>query len=156
MRKDHREGGDRVDIRKLYEKYKDVVFYLFFGVCTTAVNVVAYWAAAHPLHFGTMPSTILAWVLAVAFAYITNRKWVFHSNASGIKEIVREIGSFFACRLATGGVDWVCMLVFVEFMGLNDVVIKFLANVVVIVLNYAASKMIIFRTGRKKEGMVGE
>lgn len=150
------EGGKGMDIGKLYSKYKDVLFYLFFGVCTTAVNVVAYWAAAHLLRFGTMPSTILAWVFAVTFAYITNRKWVFHSNASRIKEIVTEIGSFFVCRLATGGVDWVCMLVLVEFMGLNDVMIKFLANVVVIALNYAASKMIIFRAERKKEGMVGE
>lgn len=135
-----------MNVKKLYSKYKDVVFYLFFGVCTTAVNIAAYWLAAHPLHLGTMPSTIIAWVLAVAFAYITNRKWVFYSSASGTKEILAEMGSFFACRLATGGVDWLCMLVFVDFMGLNDMVIKFAANVIVIVLNYVASKLVIFRS----------
>lgn len=145
-----------MDMRSLYGKYKDVIFYLFFGVCTTAVNVITYWVAAHPLHLGTMPSTAIAWVLAVSFAYVTNRKWVFHSNALEIKEIVTEVGTFFACRIATGGVDWACMFVFVDIMGLNDVVIKFSANVVVIVLNYAASKLVIFRGENKTERMVRE
>lgn len=145
-----------MDLRSLYLKYKDVIFYLFFGVCTTAVNVIAYWVVAHPLGLGTMPSTIIAWLLAVTFAYVTNRRWVFHSNASEMKELVAEIGSFFTCRLATGGVDWACMLIFVDILGLNDVAIKFSANFIVIVLNYAASKLVIFRGGKKTEGMVGE
>lgn len=140
-----------MSVKELYEKYKDVILYLFFGVCTTVVNIGAYWVAAHPLNLGTMPSTIIAWVLAVAFAYITNRKWVFCSKAAGGKEILAEMGSFFACRLATGGVDWVCMLVFVDFIGLNDVMVKFAANIIVVVLNYVASKLVIFRPKGKAE-----
>lgn len=135
-----------MSVKKLYEKYEHVILYLFFGVCTTVVNVVVYWLAAHPLNLGTMPSTIIAWVLAVAFAYITNRKWVFCSSAAGRKEILSEMGSFFACRLATGGVDWICMLMFVDFIGLNDMAVKFAANVIVIVLNYVASKLVIFQS----------
>lgn len=134
-----------MNIKKLYEKYKDVIPYLFFGVCTTIVNVVSYWICAHPLKFGVLPSTIIAWILAVLFAYVTNRKWVFHSEASGAREIIREIGSFFGCRLATGVVDWLCMIVFVDFLNFNDVIIKFIANVIVIILNYIASKMVIFK-----------
>lgn len=145
-----------MSVKRLYEQYKDVMLYLIFGVCTTAVNVIVYWLAAHPLGLGTMPSTIIAWMLAVAFAYITNRKWVFHSSVSSVKETLAEMGSFFACRLATGGVDWVCMLVFVDLIGLNDVIVKFAANIIVIVLNYVASKLVIFRPKGKIKEVVGE
>lgn len=131
------------------KKYWDVIPYLFFGVCTTVVNVVAYWICAHPLGLGTMMSTIIAWILAVLFAYVTNRKWVFHSEAHGAEAIGKEMASFFGCRLATGVVDWVCMFIFVEWLSMNDVIIKAAANFVVIVLNYVASKLIIFKKGKK-------
>lgn len=134
-----------MNIKGLIEKYKDVIPYLFFGVCTTVVNVASYWVCAHPLGLSVIVSTIIAWILAVLFAYVTNRKWVFHSEAHGAKEIVREIASFFGCRLATGAIDWLCMVVFVDVLKLNDVIIKFLANVIVIILNYVASKLVIFK-----------
>jgi putative flippase GtrA len=139
-------------MKRLYEKYKDVIPYLFFGVCTTIVNVIVYWVAAHPLKSGVMLSTILAWLFAVLFAYITNRTWVFHSKANGISSIIKEIISFFACRLATGVVDWLCMWVFVDILGCQDVVVKAAANVVVIVLNYVASKVIIFNNHDQMSG----
>lgn len=134
---------DRIKI--LYQKYKDIIPYAVFGVLTTVVNIAVYWAAAHPLALPTMPSTVIAWVAAVLFAYVTNRKWVFHSEAHTSEAIIKELISFFGCRLATGVVDWACMYIFVDVFQLNDVVIKTLANVVVIVLNYVASKMVIFR-----------
>ena len=140
-----------MDIRKIYEKYKDVIPYLFFGVCTTIVNVVAYWVSAHLFHLGTMLSTVIAWILAVLFAYVTNRKWVFHSTAVGTHEIVKEMLSFFSCRLATGVVDWLSMFVFVDVLGWNDLIIKIVANIVVIVLNYVASKLIIFKKKKVSE-----
>jgi len=129
----------------MYEKYKDIIPYLFFGICTTMVNVVVYWISAYPLGLDIMPSTILAWILAVLFAYVTNRKWVFHSEAKGKKAIIKEIISFFACRLATGIVDGLCMFVFVELLEWNDVIVKFTANVLVIILNYITSKLVIFK-----------
>lgn len=136
-----------MNFKELFNKYKDVIPYLFFGVCTTVVNVATYWVCAHWLGCGTMVSTIIAWVLAVLFAYITNRKWVFHSEAHGRTEIMKEICSFFGCRLATGVVDWGCMFIFVDLLSWNDVVIKFAANILVIILNYIASKLIIFKKG---------
>ena len=132
-------------IRELIQKYKDVIPYLFFGVCTTAVNVAVYWCCTHLFGLSTMSGTVIAWVLAVLFAYITNRKWVFKSKANSKSEIAKELVSFFGCRIATGIVDWLCMFVFVELWGMNDVVIKVMANILVTILNYVASKMIIFR-----------
>lgn len=132
-------------IGKLIRKHWDVIPYLFFGICTTVVNVVAYWICAHPLNLKTMLSTVIAWILAVLFAYVTNRKWVFHSEAHEVRDICKEITSFFGCRLATGIVDWLSMYVFVELLRINDVAVKILANIVVIILNYATSKLIIFK-----------
>lgn len=140
----NKETKHLMDIKEWYVKYKSIILYLFFGVCTTAVNVIVYWVTAHLLQIETMSSTVIAWVIAVLFAYITNRKWVFHSNITSIKEIIREIICFFTCRLATGGVDWGCMFLFVNVIGMNDIFIKFIANIIVIVLNYIASKLIIF------------
>jgi putative flippase GtrA len=134
-----------MDFKGLYEKNKDMIPYAIFGVLTTVVNIAVYWLIAHPLEFAVMPSTIIAWIAAVLFAYITNRRWVFNSEAHTTQEIVREIVTFFAFRLGTGVVDWACMFVFVDILSFNDVVIKFIANVIVIILNYVASKLIIFK-----------
>lgn len=132
-------------IRSLWNKYYDIIPYAVFGVLTTVVNIAVYWITAHLLALSVMLSTVLAWVVAVVFAYITNRKWVFHSQADTFSEIAKEVASFFACRLATGVVDWGCMFVFVDLLHLNDVIIKAGANILVIILNYVASKLVIFK-----------
>lgn len=143
-------------IKKLYEKYRDVIPYLFFGVLTTIINIVSYAFFARVLNFGTMPSTVIAWFLSVLAAYLTNRKWVFHSEAKGFSEIFREVVVFFGCRIATGVLDWLMMLVFVDNLYFNDIIMKALANVIVIVLNYVFSKVLIFvkkpaEAAKKKE-----
>ncbi len=137
--------------KELFKKYNSIIMYLFFGVCTTLVNIISYYIFAHIFKAGVMFSTVIAWILAVLFAYVTNRKWVFKSYAKTKKEIFNEIVSFFSCRLATGLVDWLCMFIFVEKLGFNDVIIKTLANILVIVLNYIASKLIIFKKKDEKE-----
>lgn len=133
-----------MDLKNLNGK-NNVIPYLFFGVCTTLVNVATYWVAAHLLQLSVMPSTIIAWILAVLFAYFTNRKWVFHSQSASYQAVLHELFLFFACRLATGVVDWACMFVFVDLLAWNDVIIKFAANVLVIILNYFASRLIVFK-----------
>ena len=140
-----------MNIKGLYEKYKDVIPYLFFGGCTTVVNVVTSGVLAHGVKVGTMPSTIIAWVIAVFFAYITNRRGVCHSEAKTSKEVIREIFSFLGCRITTGVVDWACMYIFTDVFKFNDIFVKISANVLVIILNYVASKLIIFRRGREGE-----
>lgn len=131
-------------LKKLFVKYKDIISYLFFGVCTTVVNIVAYWACAHIAHLSTVVSTSIAWVVAVAFAYITNRLWVFHSKAKGKKAILREICAFTACRLLTGFLDIAIMYIFVDRLHCPDLVIKIISNIIVIIANYIASKLVIF------------
>ena len=134
-----------MDLKELYNKYRDLIPYAIFGVLTTLVNIVVFWVAAHPFHMTVVASTIVAWIVAVVFAYVTNRKWVFHSEAHKKEAIIKEIISFFTCRIATGVVDIVVMYVFVDVLSFNDVIMKTVANILVILLNYVASKMIIFK-----------
>ena len=142
-------------IGKLWRKYKDLILYALFGGLTTLVNTGAYWLCAHPLGMQTVPSSVAAWFLAVLFAYLTNRKWVFHSEAETPREIAKEILSFFLCRLATGILDWALMWLLVDRLHLNDMVVKVAVNLLVILLNYVASKLLIFRH-RSRAGETGE
>ncbi len=135
-------------IKSLLIKYRDLILYGVFGVLTTLVNIVAYWFMAHVLGFKTMPGTVVAWFAAVIFAYLTNRKWVFHSAAVSCADIIKEIISFFLCRLFSGLVDWGCMYIFVDILHFHDVMIKAGANILVIILNYIASKLIIFKSNK--------
>ena len=133
-------------ISALLQRYKSQILYLFFGGCTTLVNVAVYGVCAHMAGLSTALSTVIAWVLSVLFAYLTNRTWVFESQARTATDILRELWSFLLCRLATGALDLVIMYLCVDRLGLPDIPIKLLSNLLVIVLNYVASKVIIFST----------
>jgi len=134
-----------VNLKELWAKYKDLIPYVIFGVLTTAVNVAVYALCARIFGLSTVVSTVIAWVAAVLFAYITNRKWVFHSKAEGAAAIVKEMASFFICRLLTGILDVGIMKLFVDILGFDDVIVKAASNVIVIILNYVASKLVIFK-----------
>lgn len=132
------------NIKALLKQYWEIISYLFFGVCTTLVNIAAYFVCSK-LGYSTSASTITAWALSVLFAYLTNRYFVFEDRAQSPAGILRELISFFSCRLATGILDLAIMVVFVDFLGINGMVIKVIANIIVIILNYVASKLLIFR-----------
>lgn len=130
--------------KKLFYKYKRVVAYLFFGGCTTLVNIVAYYISTRFIHINILISTVLAWFIAVVFAYATNRKYVFESQNEEKKAVLIEFASFIGCRLVTGAIDLGMMYCFVDLLKLNDLIVKIAANLFVIVSNYIASKLIVF------------
>ena len=130
---------------KLYHKYKELILYTFFGGCTTLVNIFTYYISTRLFHISIMPSTIIAWFFAVLFAYITNRKIVFKSENITIKSITIELSTFVSCRLFTGAIDFGIMYVFVDLMKINDLIIKILSNILVILGNYIASRLLIFK-----------
>lgn len=133
-----------MNLSELLQRYKSQLLYLFFGGCTTLINVAVYGLCAHMAGLSTTVSTVIAWVAAVLCAYLTNRTWVFDSRASTAPDVLRELWYFFLCRLATGGLDLAVMYVCVDRLSLPDMPIKVLSNVVVVVLNYVASRLIIF------------
>lgn len=128
-----------------FRKYEEVISYLFFGVCTTLVNLVVYWVAVNVFHIHYLVATAIAWAFAVAFAYVTNRIFVFKSKARGAWEILREIVSFVSCRVFSGVCEIVIMFMGVDLLGINDNVVKIICQVLVVVINYVLSKLIIFK-----------
>lgn len=127
------------------ERFKEIILYLIFGVLTTAVNIVVYFICSRFLHLEVLSSNIIAWLLSVLFAYITNRKFVFKSKAEEISTILKECINFFLGRLGTGILDTIIMFVSVDLLAFYDVVMKVLSNIIVIVLNYLISKLLVFR-----------
>lgn len=123
---------------------RSVIFYLIFGVLTTLVNIFIYWLLARQVQLSVMISTIIAWVVAVLFAYFTNRKWVFHSEAVSKREIINELAAFFTCRITTGVIDIFIMYIFATLLNFDDVIVKAISNFIVIALNYLGSKFFIF------------
>lgn len=123
----------------------ELVSYLFVGVATTVVNYVVYYIATRLLSMGVMPGTWTAWVVAVAFGYVANKAFVFHTHCDSALSLLREAGSFFAMRLVSLGMETVLMYLTVTVLGLNDLVMKLIVNVVVIILNYVFSKLFIFK-----------
>ena len=129
----------------LIKKYKSLISYVFFGALTTAVNIGTYMLCYNIMGIANVPSTVIAWVAAVLFAYITNKLFVFESRSFELSVLRRELISFFGCRFLTGVMDVVIMYVSVDMLGLNSTVWKILSNVLVMIANYAASKLIIFK-----------
>ena len=126
---------------------REVFFYLFFGVLTTLINIAAYYLLR--LAGGSVAvSTTIGFAASVLFAYVTNRKWVFESKAAGAREVLMEMWKFFSVRIGTYVFDLLLMLLLVDVLKFSDLLCKIAVNVLVVVLNYIASKCIVFR--RKK------
>ncbi|HIU16690.1 MAG TPA: GtrA family protein [Candidatus Ventricola intestinavium] len=127
----------------------ELVSYLFVGVATTVVNYVVYYLATRVAGLAVMPGTWTAWAVAVAFGYGANKAFVFHTHCAGLAALLREAGSFFAMRLVSLGMETVLMYGLVEVLHLNDLAMKLLVNIVVILLNYVFSKLVIFKKQEK-------
>lgn len=130
----------------LFVKYKRYIAYIFFGICTTLINVLLYNFCYKVLGCFNIGSTIVAWFFAVIFAFITNKLWVFNSKLFDLNVIIHELISFFVYRLLTGVFDVCIMWIAVDKMTWNPTLWKVISNIFVIVLNYLASKWIIFNS----------
>lgn len=130
----------------LYEKYKEIFWYLVVGVLTTVVSFVTYALFVYLCNMDAVLAEALSWACAVLFAYPTNKLLVFRNHS---KKIVREFLSFVLSRVATGVFGVVFIAVFVNMLHGNEMVMKIISNVVILVLNYVFSKLITFR---KKKG----
>lgn len=111
----------------------------------TVVNFVVYFACTSIFDLNYLVANALSWAAAVAFAYVTNRTWVFKSKVHGFSSIIREMSTFVGCRLLSGVMDMAIMFISVDMIGISDAVAKFITQVVVVILNYVFSKLIIFR-----------
>jgi len=132
-------------LMKLMKKYWDVVSYLFFGVLTTVVNYLVYLPVYNYLGLSAAVSNAIAWIVAVAFAYLTNKPFVFKSHDWSAKTVIPELSKFVSCRVASGLAETLILLVAVDILGWNGNVWKLITSVLVVVLNYFASKFLVFK-----------
>ena len=137
-------------LRPFYVKYKEPLLYLFFGGLTTLISIFVFWLFNSPLGLNELVANLISWLLAVLFAFLTNKTWVFQSGGQE-KGFLSLMLSFYAGRLVTLGVEELLLLVFITWLGFNSMAVKIAAQIVFIVLNYVISKLLVFRDkGEKK------
>lgn len=120
---------------------KEFTLYVVFGVLTTIVNILVYLFFTKLCGVNYIISNVIAWVLSVLFAYITNRIWVFERKNTNI---IKEVLTFFAGRMFSGALDTGLMYLFVDVLMTGDVFAKIVVQVVVVIVNYLFSKLIVF------------
>lgn len=124
---------------------RETISYLIFGVLTTLVDAVVFFISNRILDVEYILATIIAWVLAVFFAYFTNKIWVFNSKNMKLDLIVKEAFVFFIARLLSLGFTIAWMFFCVEILEIDEFIAKLLANIFVVIMNYFFSKLFIFR-----------
>ncbi len=143
---------------ELYKKHEEGILYLIFGVLTTLVNWVSY-AILVSLGLEINLSNILSWVIAVTFAFAVNKWFVFKSKALAPKIVIREMGSFFATRIITGAIGWILFPIAYALgmnqtlFGIDGFIAKIFTTRVETILNWAASKYLIFDPSKKEQNV---
>ena len=132
-------------IRNIIEIYWDVLSYLFFGVLTTVVNYLVYLPCYNLLNLSASVSNAIAWVVAVAFAYLTNKPWVFKSHDWSRQTVIPELTKFVGCRVGSGVLETGIIFLTVDLLCWNGNIMKLVTSVLVVVLNYIGSKLLVFR-----------
>lgn len=132
------------NLLKLLEKYRPVIAYIFFGVCTTCVNVGTYYVCYHVSGMSNISATVVAWVVAVLFAFVTNKLFVFDSKSLSCRVLLWELSTFYACRMLTGVFDLAIMYTAVDVCDFNPPLWKAISDLIAIVFNFIASKFLVF------------
>lgn len=129
----------------LFRKYREILVYLIFGVLTTAVNYVVYLPCYNLMHMSASVSNVIAWVFAVAFAYLTNKPFVFRSHDWSAKTVIPELAKFVGTRVGSGGLETAILFLTVDVIGWNGNLWKILTSILVVIVNYVGSKLLVFR-----------
>ncbi len=139
--------------KNLYIKYKEVINYLFFGVLSFIVSMVSYYLCR--LCFDYLVSNLISWIIAVVFAYVTNKLFVFESKVETKAKLVKEFTLFVGGRIFTLVLETLILCVMVDMMKINDMMVKVIAQAIVILTNYIVSKLIIFKKQKSNKRSKG-
>ncbi len=127
------------------KQYREMIMYIIMGIFTTAVNISSFYILVEILDRDYKTATVIAWILSVLFAYITNKIYVFQQKTSDMRSLMRELTAFFSVRLLSLGIDLGMMILLVSQFHTNETLAKILDNVVIVVVNYIASKWLVFK-----------
>lgn len=131
--------------KALYHRYFDVLAYLFFGVVTTVINYAVYLPCYNLLGLSAAVSNAIAWAVAVAAAYLTNKPFVFKSHDWSAKVVLPELTKFLGCRVGSGLLETAIIFVTVDCLAWNGNIMKLITSILVVILNYIGSKLLVFR-----------
>ena len=144
---------EKIGLKKLadwYREHREGMRYLVFGLLTTLLNLLIFTICVRIIKIPVLISTIISWIIAVLFAYVTNKLYVFDSKVIQKKELAREIISFFNARIVTLVIETVFLWATVIKLGLNEIIMKIIVNIIVIVLNFVFSKIFIFKEEKNR------
>lgn len=133
-------------IKKLYEN--SIVRYVFFGGCTTMVNLVSFYLL-RKIPIGLNIANVISIILAILFAYVVNSRFVFQDHCETLKDHLRPFCKFISARLITMVIEVGGVWLLVEMIGMNDMAGKFVTQFIVLILNYVFSRFFVFTTGRE-------
>lgn len=136
-------------IKKLYNNYKEIVNYLIIGVLTTVVSLVSFYLVrifvfTNDSQFDIQLANVISWVLAVLFAFVTNKKYVFESKSTGYQKFLEMI-KFYVSRLTTLGVEMFVMWLLTSPLKVDDMISKIIVQFIIVILNYVFSKLFVFK-----------
>lgn len=131
----------------IYYKNPEVWNYLIVGLLTTLVSFIVYFAVTRTFLDVSVPmelqiANIISWIISVAFAYVTNRIFVFKSKN---KNIFAEVTKFVGSRILSLLMDIGIMFLVVTVLSMSDIIGKLISQVVVIIANYVLSKLLVFK-----------
>lgn len=142
-------------IKQLWEKYKHIIAYLFWGVVTTVINLAVFQILSSGIHWNYEVATVIAWFVSVLVAYFTNKVWVFGSHYTTVSDFLVEMLRFFFYRALTLVIDIVITFIGISVLGFKDpmgqFIVKVIDNVIVIIANYVFSKWLIFKDNKQIE-----
>ena len=124
---------------------KEIILYIIFGVLTTVVNLIAYYLFSNIIKINYLISNLIAWIISVIFAYMTNKLYVFNSKSIRVDIIVKEFTKFINCRLASGIIEMILLFLLVDMLAVNDIIAKLVIGVIVVILNFIFSKLFVFK-----------
>lgn len=144
---------------------REVLSYLFFGAATTVVSLVSFYLADKLFEitdwlgifhyisrsekdFAYLDANVISFICAVAFAFVTNKLFVFESKSFDKKTLAKELISFVSARIATFFIDSALMFLLVTVMSVNEMISKILVQIIVVILNYVFSKLFVFKNSK--------
>ena len=128
----------------------DVFRYVFFGGCTTLVNLVCFFVLRKcGVELNT--ANLISIITAILFAYVVNSRYVFQDKCETLKDHFRPFCKFISARLVTMVIEVGGVWLLVEVCRMNDMAGKFITQFIVLALNYIFSKFFVFTTGKSKK-----
>lgn len=139
--KDGKDCRLLIILQNKYEQNREIIVYLICGFLTFVLSMVIYALLSEVLRIDVMISNVITWIIAVYFAFSINRRFVFKSHGNTIKELLQ----FYLGRVLTLFVEQLMLYVFIVRLMYDNMTIKGIAQVVIIILNYIISKFIVFK-----------